>query len=364
MSHLRLSSLLATGLIAAAALSPAGAQTTLKLNYNQNGIQTCTYTTDAAGVALDPATGNLVASGTFGAGCPTTPINPPSFTNTIDTDIASTITVNTTQTLTWAADADSCVYDGSSFPAGVTFANWPTSGSACTGSSCNTTHTVNLVPAAVGSYTFKLTCTRSGSPTQVVSTVTTTASAVDTSCAGPSGLTRQTTGRVVHISGNVNRNNVDLTKFENVFGYQGTANMKLWPGVLNLQAMPTINSNQFVALKFTVPANFAINTGGYMGVAETNTQSPVTISYSTVCGDFSVPNPISVKCQIDNGGTGSQMLWGYYATGSGAYNGSCHLTPGQTYYMNIMTAPLGNPTQSSCGAASCNVNFQNGPGSF
>ncbi|HJU40570.1 MAG TPA: hypothetical protein VJ724_13420 [Tahibacter sp.] len=334
----------------------------LELSYQANGTpKTCIFTTDA-GVSMNAAS-RLTASGTFGQNCPTSQVvGNPSFTNPLAGDIPSSVTVGTNLPITWSADADTCTYDGSTFPAGVTYTNWPTTGTACNGD-CANLRTLSFPASVAGAYKFKLNCSKTGNPTPLSNEANTTATTAPVGCTGPTGTSRQTVGAVCDVAGQGCRN-VDMTKFENVFGYNATqpSQPNLWPGTYNLQQRPTIANNTFLALQFTVPANFATNKYGYLGIAETNFQARMSMKISTTCGDLS-PSTGNPKCLLNDGGASSQMLWSTYTSGP-VFTGSCALTAGQTYYLHMIHAPLQTPAQSSCGPGSCANSIQNGPGVF
>jgi len=337
----------------------------LELTYQAGAApKTCIFTTDA-GVSMSPSN-RLVASGTFGAGCPTS-VAPgtPSFSDPLTNDLAAGVTTNATLSLGWRADADRCVTDGSLFPSGVSYPTWPVSGEICnSAATCNVPHAQTFTASANGAYKFKLSCYKEGNTTPAVSEANTVASAIPTGCPGPAGTTRQTSGTVCDV-GMFACRGVDMTKFENVFGYNQNqpSQPNMWPGTYNLQQRPSITNNQFVALAFTVPANYPTNKYGYLMLAETNFQGRMSMTISSTCGDFGATNPISQKCILNDGGASSQMLWSTYTSGS-VYNGSCHLTAGQTYYLNMIYAPIATPGSSSCAEGSCANAIQNGTGNF
>lgn len=363
-------------LLAALALCAgvASAQTQLELTYTPSGgaQQTCIYTTDANNVALK-ASGALGANGTFGVNCPngstTPPVGNPSFVNGLAGDVMAAVTTGGTAALSWQADADTCSYDGNVFPAGVSFGtSWPATGVACSSAAtCNVLHSANLILSANGSYKFRLTCSKNGNATTVSSEVNTIASTPTnpTGCTGPgSGITRQYTGYICEQNDPDNCTNGDLTKFENIFG-GGT---KLWPGTRGLPKRIKVNRNQFVSLAFTVPTDFSNKGyGGYVG-SEINTGGSdipyITMTVSPTCGDFAIANPISTRCLLNQGGGAASVIWSTYPAGTTTYNESCHLTPGQTYYLNIIYAPLSRPDQSSCPDTSCNRTIKNDLGAF
>lgn len=356
-------------LLLAAAVGSASAQTVLELTYTPaggSGQQTCVFTTDGNNVSLNAANNRLQAAGTFGANCPTsTPVTNPAILDGLEGDVGASVTTGSSVTLTWRADADSCVYNGSSFPNTVTFTNWPTTGSACaTSGTCSAPHSTTLqIPAgATGNYKFKLTCSKTGNPTTVSTEVTTNATAIPTGCsAAPAGLTRLTSVQICETWGSPCRT-VDGTKFENVLGYDIDAPTVpiMWPGKRNVTQRPYIGSNSFLALQFTVPSTYPTNRSGGLKISETNFTGPLTMTMSTSCGDFGATSQISPKCIVSGGQAGQSLTWSTYPAGTTTGDNSCRLTPGQTYYFNLLYAPISNPTQTSCTAGECSNPIYNG----
>jgi len=340
------------------------AQTILHLNY---GDGNCTFTTNSSGVVIDPTTGDLSATGTLGTDCPSsTPVGTPSFSNALTSDIASSVSTGASLALSWAADADSCVFDGSSFPSGVSYSSWPTSGAACSSlSDCSGTHSNTLTASADGAYTFKVTCAKTGNPTTVSSQATTTATTVSQgSCVAPSGVTRQTSAKLDY--NGIGVSGVDVTQFKKIFGYTGsTTTYTDWPGVYNQQSGPFIGKNQYIAAQFTVPSNKSNVWGRYQIIQQGGTTSRASITISTSCGDLSATaNAISPYCVLDDGGANASVTWSTYASNDSLGDGTCRLTPGQTYYLNILMAPLSTPTQSFCETNTCELFMMNRSGNW
>ncbi|WP_257385675.1 hypothetical protein [Tahibacter caeni] len=342
----------------AAATGSANAQTTLRLTWTPNGgsPKVCEYTTDAAGVSMDPTTGALLATGSFsGTDCPTgtTPVSDPSISNGIDTnDIPATTTTGASHTITWAANADSCTYAGSSTPGAVS--NWPLTGNVCSSAAeCATGKSVNVtLPNVTGSYRFQLSCNKVGSSVTATSGQNVTVNqgggggGGDT-CVNNAGITRQTFGTVMYNAGITTARDVDMTLFENVFGHNPDGAPRLFPGTTNINQRVMIQRNQYVSLKFTVPANFPNQTYGQFRFEETQPQTlRMSWTISKTCGDFSATPtpPLTSHCIMNNGPVNSTLMWGYYLGATTL----CQLVPGETYYFNIIHAPLGNLTNSYC----------------
>jgi hypothetical protein len=346
-----------------AALLPvaAFAQATLRLNWTSpdGAIKTCVLTTDANGVNLDPPNGRLLANVTFGAGCPTAATAPPAvtapvITNGLDaSELPSSSVPGATHTITWSADADNCSYSASSLPGAVQ--GWPTSGNVCSDAdSCASTHSVPVtLPATSGNYAFDLSCRRTGS--SVVATSRRTVAVAPqapptTGCIAPAGLTRLSTAYVEFNYTVSNGRTTDATHFESVFGYTTDgAPLQSFPGVVNVNQRLFMPRNYYAALAFTVPSNLTPLTTGAFRLEETQPQtSPARMSMtiSKSCGDFGVnaTAPLTNACVLNNSPVNGNILWGY-APGNPAI---CQLQPGETYYLNIIHAPLSAPLSTYC----------------
>ncbi|MCQ4167674.1 hypothetical protein [Tahibacter harae] len=104
--------------------------------------------------------------------------NPPaSFTNPLAGDAPASIVVGGRINLNWAATASVCTYDGSSFPEGISFSEWPvapTGGSTgqtvCnSAATCRELHDVSFTLPKTGVYHFVVTCFSIGGPAAVSS---------------------------------------------------------------------------------------------------------------------------------------------------------------------------------------------------
>jgi len=118
-------------------------------------------------VLLAWAVAGCVVCGTATAGNP-----PASFTDRLEGDAPGTIQVGSRANLSWAAVSQVCTYAGSTFPAGVSFGEWPTdpAGSAggtaaCSGfASCALPHSYTFFLGTPGAYHFQVTCLTTGGP--------------------------------------------------------------------------------------------------------------------------------------------------------------------------------------------------------
>ncbi|MBL8297184.1 MAG: PD40 domain-containing protein [Rhodanobacteraceae bacterium] len=96
---------------------------------------------------------------------------PTTFTDRLEGDAPGTVQVGTSIALGWAAISPACSYDGSTFPAGVRFDNWPvnaggpTTAPVCNNTaSCSAPHPTTLFLSVPGSYRFVVTCLSFGGP--------------------------------------------------------------------------------------------------------------------------------------------------------------------------------------------------------
>ncbi len=317
--------------------------------------------TSSTGVTIDPATGNLIADGTYGSGCPggSVPAGP-SFSTALHSD-QSPATTGVGFTIGWAtSNVDNCTTDGSSFPAGASFGSlWPTSGAICSGAAC-ATGSILLTTSVSGTYNFQLHCYKSGTTAPADSNLSLSVTPPDSgACSGivPSGITRQTSTSIGTVAPVTSRVGVDATHFESAFGYDPTnpsAPLSLWPGTLNTVYGIRVNRNQYIALQFTVPSDFSPSRYGDYYRQQTQTQAPSSWTISTCPGDFrtsSLPNGCYANLSSKGG-----FFWQ-----TGTTPGICALVPGQTYYLNIITASLSSLTTSSCPgtSSSCNVEMTN-----
>jgi len=364
MSQLR-HSIIVSALAVAGASATSMAQVGLRVNWTAPGgvPKTCVITSDTDGVFMD-AGGSLVLNGNFGTGCPsgeTTPPLPPVILNGLDaTELPPSSAIGAVHTVSWSADADSCSYSASTFPAAVP--GWPTSGDICTtAASCATTQSAAVLLPVAGSYTFALTCRRNGVATPVTSQRTVVVPAIPTAgCIAPIGLTRL---EQAYVEFNYTVNNgidQDARHFANIYGYfDDVTPLKPYPGVINLNRRPFIPPGYYIAMQFTVPSNLAIGTAGRYRFEETQPQA-LTMSYtlSKSCGDFRVTPqaPLSPFCTTNGGAPGAALVWIVGAS----VPGLCRLERGETYYLNLVHATLETPLISTCPNANhCGNTLQN-----
>ncbi len=342
---------------ALAAVLPAAvcAQTTLRLNWTatDGSPKTCIVTTDANGVSMDPASGKLLATATFGADCPTVatppPVSDPVITNGLDAnELPSSSVAGASHTVTWSADADTCSYSASSLPGQI--AGWPVGGDVCSNAdSCRSSHSVPVtLPAIAGNYVFDLSCRRNGSGVVAVSRRTVAVPPVTppvSGCIAPADT--------AYIEFNYTVSNgrvVDAKHFEPTFGYS-TADgpLRTFPGTPNINQRVFMPRNSYVAMQFTVPSDLTVMTTGAFRFEETQPQTNparMSMTISKSCGDFSpTPTaPLTSACVLNNAMANGNLLWGY----APGYAQVCQLQPGETYFLNIIHASLNAPLATYC----------------
>jgi hypothetical protein len=343
------------------------------------GGSTCTYPTGA--VRSDPNTpGQLLAAATGpgqGAGCgssggsvsfgPASPLAPATQTisNLGGAAALSFQPVN-------ATSCTGSVTGGSG--GAITGGN-----TICTGAACNAAQNISVLLSANTTQadilnTVSVTCSNTGG--QVTSAASVTVPFVPQSgvCktinASPSGSFTQFTGTSVNVAYGGSTRLVDVSKFDSTFN-------GAWPGQYGLFAYFPLPTNRYISAKFTVPANYMTNFSGILygkyTVGQTGYSTPVAITISESCGDFSDPasfpgtSTVVSGCFANGAVTNAFLRW--------AATGACTLQSGKTYYLNIINANIANVTPNGgtatttsdnthCPGGVCLDPIQNGPGSW
>ncbi|MGA9422627.1 MAG: hypothetical protein WBW61_09700 [Rhodanobacteraceae bacterium] len=168
---------------------------------------------------------------------------------------------------------------------------------------------------------------------------------------GPTGLTRALRGNVTYVPGFATAANSDLTHYQNIWGRSGPNDPpQLWPAVDNQIAyINPLESDSYLSAQFTVPINPLHYSGVFKRADIAGDVSRTSASISASCGDFS--SAVPEGCVIDSGYRGSPLL--VWAIGDDLPPNVCPLIPGHTYYLNVMMAPLIDPTDSYCGLIGC-----------
>ena len=353
---LRLAS--ASALLLAAAFPVARAQTVIDLTYS-GGV--CTFTTDASGVSLDSVNGHLTATNTaanaFSGQCPGGQVVNPAITQALASTVASP-TEGQSFTLSWnTSNVDYCRTDGTTLPAGVSFAAWPLTAQICTGAACAPGSVALVAPTGgAGNYHFALACYRNGNSTPALTSLNMTVNPPGGGITCPTPVTgsRQTSSSVrYYISGGGNTFNGDFTNYNQVFAYNN-GNPIAFPGGSNVTLSYTAQAGQYVAMAFTVPANLSTTASGNWGFHATGASGgPATISLSQCPGDFSATLPAGCKGQW-NGSENTAVIWESPEV-SDPFNQGCRLARGKTYYLNVIQGTLADPATTTCTGTSCGL---------
>ncbi len=344
--------------VALTLLSPVGfAQTTLDITVP--GGQVCSYATGP--VSNGSASGHLqaIATSSSGAGCgigsgsvtfgPASPVS------------ASAVQAfNGTSTVTFQAlNATSCT--GSITPNSGSFTP---SAQLCTGATAcalpiTATAQFNNPNSTAQNYTVAVTCSGTGGVATSQAIVSVPGHDPQTGCysiansAGGTPFTRMT-APIATNRNDGNTVNRDSTSFDSIFA---TATSPHWPGgkVTTNIFLPTTN---YVALAFTVPANFFStppNDTGVIGEYSLNasnfSKAFVAMSISTKCGDFSAPSPSSSTLCVAN-----NLYSDDFITWTSAAGSSCRLENGKSYYLNIINASVENVLPNGGGTATSTAN--------
>jgi len=181
-----------------------------------------------------------------------------------------------------------------------------------------------------------------GCPGYVAPTPQPPAGAVDCTAAKPSpDLTRLS--RVA-----IGSSNLDATKLSAIYG--------TWPGLAGPKTF-VIPRSTYLALEFTVPEGTSPQTLHKFASLSTGTSATFSMSVSTCPGDFRGMAQLMKGCGLSGNSEGNLGAIVDYAGGN-----RCNLHIGQRYFLNVIHAPLGAASSSSCKASTCSATIKNGPG--
>lgn len=181
-----------------------------------------------------------------------------------------------------------------------------------------------------------------GCPGYVAPTPQPPAGTVDcTAATPPTGLTRLS--RVA-----VGSANLDATKLAAIYG--------AWPGLAGPKTF-VIPRSTYLALEFSVPEGTSPQTLHKFASLFTGTSATFSMSVSTCPGDFRSLAQQAKGCGLSGNSEGNLGAVVDYASGN-----RCNLRAGQRYYLNVIHAPLGASSASSCKASTCSATVKNGPG--
>jgi hypothetical protein len=293
---------------------------------------------------------------------------------------------NNATTLSWAmqnatqctASATFTAASGGS-PAAVSgISGWPTNFCSTAGT-CNGSRTASLTglaTAPAGTYALTLTCSNTSNAPVASTAVVNVTPIVAGNCPSPvvpAGISAQTSVAMSFgYPQGTNEYIGNSSDFGSMFGRAATgssstvvAGETAWPGVSGAALWLTVNHDQYISIPF-VPAAGRIGAYKEQPNAE---QQYASISISLCPGDFRItPDPyvagttsvLGSYCSRQGYNANSvQLYWDVVPSGTSPI---CHLTAGQTYYLNIIQAPLADSTakpSSMCAAASCSSNVTN-----
>jgi len=137
----------------------------------------------------------------------------------------------------------------------------------------------------------------------------------------------------------------------------GPPTFKAFPGNgLNQSIFFSMQTNYYIALKFTVPNDFSSTKVFAIQFVQTGFMPQNTLSSMSVSeceGDFKQSLPASCTAQWDgNDGGLITMVGDDYPD---PYGTLCKLTRGKTYYLNFVGATLANPSTPVCQTGTCNL---------
>jgi hypothetical protein len=231
----------------------------------------------------------------------------------------------------------------------------------------------STVALSDGTYSFSLTCNRTGNATPVTSTASITVGSGGggggTACSGiPGTLTRQVAGKTTWLGSLIVMTSNDFTQFKTVWGRDpnapSTGTVLDWPDRTGVLSQLQINKNNYLSLQFTVPA--ALSASAYGTLQGSTSQfngnlKPWSMTITHNCfGGFNTQssNLPNTHCTSSNQTETGGITWSLVGNTQGL--NTCQLIPGDTYFLNIIHAPLTNSdatsgTTSSCTVASCSA---------
>ena len=361
----------------------AQAQPIVKIN---PGASECDVTAKAGDPIFQlDATGNVIVTGDMSGSCgstgggqPTFGFNPPAAGLKINGGSATVAAGSVTSVpFTYQAyNAPSCTV-GQPTTTGSCPAITATSG-GCTGSGpqlgCSPSASAALsIPtvASMGSNTtcgYTVTANCSGVTSAAVMTVSAQTTGGGNFGAQPAaclaspvnglGLTWQRSAMWTWQAGQPKTNVADATDYRNIYsGPTGTGQLP-WPsGSSGVKPVVDIAANQYLAMGFVVPAGTSLSIAPiYFNVGSASPLVAMTISECP--GDFGQAGThiTSQYCKSDRNSGGVQTYLGNQA-------GTCHLTPGNTYYLNMIDSslPAANGTTApatACQTATCSAQVE------
>lgn len=142
---------------------------------------------------------------------------------------------------------------------------------------------------------------------------------------------------------------VNAERFYDVFDTLFTCSAEdelncLWPGVQGTSAQVVVNRNEYAALKFIATSVPGDSGSVQFSDGSLGGSSPRIYSIAQCPGQFT---DLPVGCS--QSAVSGTLRW----RNNNANFGECELTPGAVYYLNIINAEGGDPSQAACPSASC-----------
>ncbi len=211
-----------------------------------------------------------------------------------------------------------------------------------------------VTPSQAGTYTLRLNCSNAaGSVVSQFAAVPVGGGGTE-SC--PTGRLTTASIRYPNVPGSGVRGNVDLTRFENIWGHSSNTDTAIaWPG--RNSAVPAIQNwgkTQYIAAKFNVPASAGTSAYETLRYSTYYSGPELTLSVSTQCGDFQPVNPLCLSTGVGTGDAFKKIVLFPHTNG-------CPILPGTDYYINVK---MTDPAPADCNSAStCTLATTNTVGS-
>lgn len=281
------------------------------------------------GVICTNASGTASASSTAtGGGGPPTP-------NGFALTAPGTATTGTPFSVSWSVNgATACSGSASLNGSSASLAGWTDSTSP--------TSPRSVTASVAGTYTLQLVCSNAspGNATSQQATIVVGPIVDPDQCLSPAQRLTVATIKYPNIPpGTTTRTNVDLTKYENIWGHINSLDSAvLWPGISGAQpAIMGWGKTQYVAAKFRVPVGQPTTSYGFLGYGSYFSGPSLTLAISPTCGDFT---PAIPQCVSTHNSGEAFSKWRIVPATQ-----NCPLTPGQDYFINMR---MESPTPEVC----------------
>lgn len=146
--------------------------------------------------------------------------------------------------------------------------------------------------------------------------------------------------------------NVDLTKWENIWGLGANNVPEAWPGPSGITpAILAFDRDAYLAAELHVPSDIAATANGFYKNSAYYSGPHVDLAISKNCGDFSVPPP----CSASNVAPDDAPTLRWKIATSGSF--FCSLEPGADYYLNVRLHDPSDQLPVLCNAVACQVSL-------